>query len=63
VAADAGAAIQQVRHERRRVNAGATLPARAENHRNVQRADFIHGCLLSANVTIERKGREGRKEY
>ena len=62
VTADAGAAIQQVRQERRRVNAGATLAARAENHRNVQCADFIHGRLLSANVTIERKGREGRKE-
>src|SRR5947208_7342196 len=45
--ADASAAIQQIRKELRRVNAGATLAARAENNWNVQRAYIIHRRLLS----------------
>src|SRR5207245_568621 len=51
--ADAGAAIQQLREELRRVNAGAALAARAENDRNVQRADFIHGRLLSVQRSLD----------
>ena len=51
--ADASAAIQQVRQELRRVNAGATLTARAENNRNVQRACLIHRRLLSGQRSLD----------
>ena len=54
--ADASAAIQQIRQELRRVNAGATLAAGAENDRNVQRAYISESCRDAPSVDTTSEG-------